>query len=74
MGLGMRAQSSGKPAGPRGGAGARCNTKTCVADFKAREWGFEPEPRLGFTELFYWAFYCLLLKALIPLVLTPSWR
>lgn len=42
--------------------------------FKAQEWGFEPEPRLGFSELFYWAPSCLLLKPLTPLALTPARR
>lgn len=25
-------------------------------------WGFEFELRLGFSELFYWGFYCFFLK------------
>lgn len=55
----MREGSFIRPAGPGGGAAAKCNTKNS-SDFKALVWRSQPEPRLAFRELFYWEFYCLL--------------
>lgn len=41
---------------------ARYNARSFPSYFNTLVRGFEPEPRLGFSELFYWRFYCLLLK------------
>lgn len=59
-----------KACGPHGGASGGCDTQNFPADWKALPWGLEPEPCLGCSELFYWGFYCLLLKPLSPLTLT----